>query len=259
MGDVLQCVLNRVRVGVHGVDAPDVARVVVRGAADAVDGRVAQVDVGAGHVDLGAQHHGAVFMPAIAHFTELGQVFCGRAGAKRAVHAGLAKVAPVDADLLHGLLVHIGVAGFDEEFRRAVHKPEVVAGVVGLCSGAAVPVKAQPLNGIADRVDVFDVFFFRVGVIKTQVAHAAVVARQAKVQADAFGVADVQVAVGLGWKAQPHFGGVRRSRSMVRSIARCATPAAAGVGAFSQVFFDDLAQKVAGPGCVFVYRADRFR
>jgi hypothetical protein len=27
---------------------------------DAVDGRVAQVDVGAGHVDLGAQHHRAV-------------------------------------------------------------------------------------------------------------------------------------------------------------------------------------------------------
>jgi hypothetical protein len=33
---------------------------VVLGMADAVDGRVAQIDVGRGHVDLGAQHGGAV-------------------------------------------------------------------------------------------------------------------------------------------------------------------------------------------------------
>ena len=42
------------RVGVHGVDAPFVARVVVVGAANAVNGGVAHVDVGAGHVDFGS-------------------------------------------------------------------------------------------------------------------------------------------------------------------------------------------------------------
>jgi hypothetical protein len=131
VGDLLQRVLNGVRKGVHGVDAPFVARVVVRGAAYAVDGRVAHVDVGAGHVDLGAQHHGAVFMFAVAHFAESGQVFSGRAAAEGAVHTGLAKVAPVGAHLLGGLFVHIGVAGFDQVFRCAVHEVKVVAGLVG--------------------------------------------------------------------------------------------------------------------------------
>ncbi|MPN53960.1 hypothetical protein SDC9_201629 [bioreactor metagenome] len=60
VGDVLQRVLNRVREGVHRVDAPLVAGVVMLGMLDAVDGRVAQVDVGRRHVDLGTQHGGTV-------------------------------------------------------------------------------------------------------------------------------------------------------------------------------------------------------
>jgi hypothetical protein len=55
-----------VREGVHRVDAPLVAGVVVLGMAHAVDGRVAQIDVGRGHVDLGAQHGGAIGQLAVA-------------------------------------------------------------------------------------------------------------------------------------------------------------------------------------------------
>ena len=47
------------------------------------------------------------------------------------------------------------------------------------------PVKTEPFHGVDDAVDVFGVFFFGVGVVKAQVAHAAVVTRQAKVDADA--------------------------------------------------------------------------
>src|SRR5690606_27014796 len=120
-----------VRVGVHGVDAPLVAGVVVLGVLDAVDGRVAQVDVGAGHVDPGAQHHGAVGVLTALHFAEARQVVGGAAAAEGAVHAGLAEVAPVGTHLLGRLLVHVGVTGLDEVFGRAVHEVEVVAGLVG--------------------------------------------------------------------------------------------------------------------------------
>jgi hypothetical protein len=126
VGDLLQRVLDGVREGVHGVDAPGVARVVVRGAADAVDGRVAQVDVGRGHVDLGAQHGGAVGQFAVAHLAEARQVLGRAAAAEGAVHAGLAEVAAVGAHVFGCLLVHIGVAGFDQVFGRAVHEVEVV-------------------------------------------------------------------------------------------------------------------------------------
>ena len=52
--DVLERVRNAVRPVVGGIDAPVVAGAVVRGVADAIHGRVAQVDVGRGHVDLRA-------------------------------------------------------------------------------------------------------------------------------------------------------------------------------------------------------------
>ena len=139
------------------------------------------------------------------------------------------------------------MAGFDQVFGGAVHEVEVVAGLVEVgVAGAPFQSKPSHLHGVDDGVDVFGVFFFGVGVVKAQVAHAAVVARQAKVQADALGVADVQVAVGLGRKAGADLGGVGLAGGVVGGVARAAAPAAAGVGAFGQVVLDDLAQEVAG-------------
>ena len=57
------------------------------------------------------------------------------------------------------------------------------------------------LNGL----DVLGVLFGRVGIVKTQVALAAVLFRYAEIDAQRLGVADVQVAVGFGRKARVHF------------------------------------------------------
>ncbi len=141
------------------------------------------------------------------------------------------------------------MAGFNQRLGGAVHKVKVVAGLVGghaVVALAAVPVKAQPLHRVDDAVDVFSVFFFGVSVVKAQVAHAAVVPRQPEVDADALGVAYVQVAIGLGRKTGADFGGVGLAFGVVRGVAGGAGPAALGVGAFFEVRFDDLAQKVAG-------------
>ena len=128
--DLLQRVFNRVRKGVHRVDAPGVAGVVVGGAAYAVDGRVAQVDVGRGHVDLGAQHRRAIGQLAITHLPQTCQVLGRCAAAKRAVFAGVAEVAAVGAHVFGALLVHISQAGLHQVFGGAVHEVKVVTGLV---------------------------------------------------------------------------------------------------------------------------------
>ncbi len=56
MRDALDRVRDRMRVVVHRVDAPRVARPVMMRATDAIQNRVAHVDVGRRHVDLRAQH-----------------------------------------------------------------------------------------------------------------------------------------------------------------------------------------------------------
>src|SRR2546425_11118113 len=50
-------------------------------------------------------------------------------------------------------------------------------------------------------IDVFDFFFGRVGVVVTQVANASEFTSDAEVEADALGMANVEIAVGLGRKA----------------------------------------------------------
>ena len=58
--------------------------------------------------------------------------------------------------------------------------------------------ETEPLDVFFDGVDLFVVFFFGVGIVETQVAQAVVNIRQTEVQADGFGMADMQVAVGFG-------------------------------------------------------------
>ena len=54
MRDAFDGIGNAMRVVVHRVDAPFVAGIVVMGAADAVDDRIAHIDVARCHVDFQA-------------------------------------------------------------------------------------------------------------------------------------------------------------------------------------------------------------
>src|SRR5450830_1272747 len=64
------------------------------------------------------------------------------------------------------------------------------------------PFESEPSNVRLDGVDVLDVLLRRVRVVEPEVAGAAVLPRDAEVQADRLGMADVEIAVGLGRKAR---------------------------------------------------------
>ncbi|PRD39768.1 UNVERIFIED_CONTAM: hypothetical protein NCL1_01509 [Trichonephila clavipes] len=199
MRDALQRVRDRVRVVVHRVDAPVVTGLVVGDLADAVEDRVAQVDVSRGHVDLRAQHVGAVGELARLHAREQLQVLLHRACAVRRVGAGLAQRAAAFADLLRGLRVDIGLAGADQLDGEIVQLLEIIRGVADL----AGPVEAEPVHIALDGVDVLLRLLLRVGVVEAQVAGAGAARMrgsflgETEVQADRLGMTDVQVAVRL--------------------------------------------------------------
>ena len=184
MRDAFESVLDRVRIGVHRIDAPGVAGAMVLGAFDAVDRRVAQIDVGRGHIDLRAQYQCTVGMFAVAHFAEQREGFFAWAVAPRAVFARFFECAAVDAHFLGGLLIDVGVAGADQVFGCFVHEAEVIAGVIEVVVIVVVPAEAQPFDGGKDGVDVFLLFLFRIGVVEAHVAGAAKITRQAEIQAD---------------------------------------------------------------------------
>jgi hypothetical protein len=103
-------------------------------------------------------------------------------------------------DLLGAQTVDVCETLRDEVHRIAVKRLEVVRGVPRL----AGPLEPQPPNVLLDRIDILDVLFRGVGVVEAEVAGAAELCCDAKVEADGFGVADVQVAVRLGGKPRGH-------------------------------------------------------
>jgi hypothetical protein len=100
------------------------------------------------------------------------------------------------------------------------------------------------VHHLDDGVDVLLLFLLGVGVVEAQVADAAVVLRQAEVQADALGMADVQVAVGLGREAGADAGRVGGPGQVVGRVARAAAPVPLGRCRL-QVALDDAAQEIA--------------
>ena len=197
--DALDGVLQGVLEIVHRVDAPVVARAVVVAAQDAVERGIAHQHVGRGHVDLGAQNARAVREFAIAHALEEIKVLLDAAVAVGAVDAGSGEGAAVFAHLLAGLIVHVSHALADEVACDLVELFKEIRGEVQF-----VPRKAQPFNVVLDVFDEHRVLLGGVGVVKAQVALAAVLFGNAKVYAQGLGVTDVQKAVRLGWKARAH-------------------------------------------------------
>ena len=134
------------------------------------------------------------------HAAEQVEIFLDGAVAERAVLAGLGQCAAVGAHLLLRLVVDIGLAGADQMLRPGVELIEIVRRVVEVLA----PIEAQPAHVALDGVDVFLLFLGRIGVVEAQVAAAAELLGDAEIQADRFGVADMEVAVRLGRKAGDH-------------------------------------------------------
>ena len=180
-------------------------------------------------------------MQAFAHFLEQPKGFFCRAIAPGGVHAWFGQGAAHLAHRLGALLIDVGVSRPDQRLREAVHDPEIVAGEIQVLGLAGLPVKPQPFHGLDDRVDVLLFFLFRVRVVKAQVADAAVVAGEAEIQADALGMADVQVTV--GFRRKPRADARRISRGAVQRGCRAghARPALALEPACGQVRLDDIA------------------
>ena len=193
MRDAFDGVRLAVGVVVARIDRPFGAGARMLRMQDAVEHGVAQVDVAGGHVDPGAQHARAVREFARLHAPEEVEIFLHWAVAERRVLAGLRQRAAVDADFFLRLVVDIGVAGLDQALGPVIQAVEIVRGVIEIGS----PVVAEPVHVGLDGIDIFLLFLGRVGVVEAQMALAGKFLRDAEIQGNRLGMADVQIAVRL--------------------------------------------------------------
>ena len=242
--DVFQRVFDGMRIGIHGVDAPFVAGAVMMCMLDAINRRVAQIDVRRGHIDFGAQNMRAFGVFAEAHFAEQAQVFGHAALAEGRILAGFSERTTRGAHLFGRLRIDIGEVMLDQGFGELVEIVEIIAGVIQMIAAEGSVIATQPVHRFDDRIDVFLIFLFRIGIVEAQMAHTRVIGGQAEIEQDRFGVAEMQIAVRLGRKARADFCGVGRSRVLHRSRAGQACPVTSSVFAGGEVGVDDIADEI---------------
>ncbi len=229
-------VLNRirlpVRVVIHRIDAPFVARAMMRRVQDAIHHRIAHVQVRRRHVDLGPQHAAAIGELALLHPNKQVKILFNGPVAIRAVLARLGQCAAVLADLIGSEVIDVCLAGPDQLQRPLVELPEIVRG-----KAQALPVEPQPANVLLNRIDIFLLFLLGIRVVKAQIRFAAELVSKSEVNADRLGVADVKIAIRLGWKPGLNDG--------IAVLLR------------AHIFCDLIAEKVGGSADFLAFRTRR--
>jgi len=172
---------------------------------------------------------------ALSHLAHEPQALVGAAIAKRRIAPWLGQCAAAGAHVVGALRIDIGVASLHQPFGKCPQLVEIVACVVEIVLAVGIPVESQPAHRIEDRINVFLVFLDGVGIVKAHVASAAIIARQAKIQADGFGMPNMQIAVGLRRKAGADSGRVERGRAVLGGNAGAARPVAACMTTCRQV------------------------
>ena len=124
--DPLKIIAQTMGEVVHRVDAPLVTSVMVIRVADAIDDRVAQPDVGRGHVDLRAQRAGAVGEFTRAHPGEEIEILLHRTGTEGTVLAGTIRRSAIFLHLGRSQIADKGMAQFNQADGEFVNLVEVI-------------------------------------------------------------------------------------------------------------------------------------
>ena len=200
MGDVLDGVGLAVGKVIAWINAPGRARARMARVQNAIEHRVAQIDVSRCHVDLRSQHPRPVGELARPHAPEKVEVFLDASLTPRTIVPGFCQRAAARPHLLLRLIIDIGLAVTDQVLGPRVELLEIVRCVVKVRS----PVEAEPAYILLDRIDKLLLLFGRIGVIETQVTAAAEFLRDAEIEANRLGVTDVQIPVWLRRKSGHH-------------------------------------------------------
>ena len=195
---------NRVRDALDGVrlavskivariNGPRLAGARMLSVQDAIEHRIAQIDVARAHVDLGAQYARTVGKFAGAHAAKEIEIFLDAALPIRAVDAGFGQRAARGPHFFLRLVVHVGLAGTDQIFGPLVELIEIIGRVKEILA----PIKSEPAHVALDGVDIFLRFLGRIGIVVAQITVAAEFLGHAEIQANRLGVPDMQVAVRL--------------------------------------------------------------
>ena len=160
---------------------------------DSVHYRVAEVHVGGCHVDFRPQYHRAVRHFAAVHFFEQAQVFFNGTIAVRAFFPFFGRRAFLARDFFRALLVHVCLPVLYQLDCQVPKLLEIIRSVIYVS-----PLESEPVYVFLYGIDILDIFLCRIGVVKTEIAHAAEFFRRSEIHTHGLCMSDMQITVRLG-------------------------------------------------------------
>ncbi|KAI3476291.1 hypothetical protein L1887_62128 [Cichorium endivia] len=198
VADVFEAIDKTVGKVVGRVDAPVLARAVMRGLEHTVGDEVPHLRIAILNVLLHAERDLAGRVFAVLHvFKILERLLDGTVAEARGLAGAALGTATLLLDLFWRRVVDVGLSALDELDGELVEPLEVVARV-----GDLEGFEAEPTDGFEDAGKVLFLLGFGVGVVVAEVAEAAVVTGKAKVDGDGLAVTDVEESVGFWWESR---------------------------------------------------------
>ena len=189
--DMLDGILDGMRIVVHRIDAPRIACIVVMHMRHSVQDRIPHVHIGTGHIDLGAECLLAVRKLAVLHAFKEIQILLYAAVSVRIIDAGFLERSAVLSHLLGCQVRDVGFSFFDQFDRDLIHLFKVVGGK----KETVFIVRSEPCHVLFDGLHKFALLFGRIGIIEPQIKFAAVLLRHTVVQENTLGMSYMQIAV----------------------------------------------------------------
>ena len=196
MSHMFDRILDRMGKIIHRVNTPLVTGIVMGHMRNPVYDGIPHVDVGACHIDLGAENLLSVGIFSGLHVLEQLKVFFHRSVPIRAVLAGSIKRSAIRPYLIRGKIADECLAFFDELYGSLIH----LIKIIGCKIQPVFPVCAKPSDVLFYGLHKLALFLCRVRIVKTQVELSAVFFCKAVVYKYGLGMSDMKIAVGLGRK-----------------------------------------------------------
>ena len=172
-----ECIGNTMCKIIHGVDTPFISCPVVFSEFDPVYDRISHIDIRRSHIDLRSKDFFTLFELTFSHTPEQVHIFVCAPAAPGAVCPLFSQSPPVLPDLIGGEIIHVCKPLLNEFLGKRVKAVIIIRCVVKMFS----PVKTQPLDDIRDGIDIFLFFFFRICIIKPEVASSFILLSQSEI------------------------------------------------------------------------------
>ena len=198
MGDPFDRIRLSVSKIIHGIDAPRVACPVMLCVKNAIDNWISHIQIWRCHIDFCSKHARAILEFSCPHTFKQVQVFFNRTISIRAILARLCQGAAVLSDLICAKVAHVRLTVFYELNSIFMELLKVVRCI----KLPILPIESKPPDVLFDRFHIFYLLLAWIGVIKSQVTNAPKLLGKPKIEADRFGVSNMQIAIGFRWKSR---------------------------------------------------------